>query len=215
MLLACLASGGEGRSVCLPAHSSEDAALLHEDLLLRGAGVAPDLLDGLDNAVPLGDLPEDHVLAVQMRGLRRAEEELRAIGVGAAVCHGKDALAGVLQAEVLVAELGAVDALAAGAVTAREVAALNHEVGDDAMELAALVVQGHPARTGPLVACTEVRKVCNRLRDGVPEEPDGDALGLLLPDLHVEEDLVRDLRLFRCSEAPQEEKGQCCEAHGV
>ena len=47
--------------------------------------------------------------------------------------------AGVLQLEVLVGELLAVDALAAGAVVVREVAALQHEVGNHAVERAALI----------------------------------------------------------------------------
>lgn len=47
----------------------------------------------------------------------------------------------MLELEVLVSELGAVDAFAAGAVAAREVAALNHELANDAMELTAFVAQ--------------------------------------------------------------------------
>ena len=44
----------------------------------------------------------------------------------------------MLELEVLVGELGAVDGLAAGAVVVGEVAALAHEVGDDAVEGGAL-----------------------------------------------------------------------------
>ena len=44
----------------------------------------------------------------------------------------------MLQGEVLVLELVAVDGLAAGAVTRGEVAALAHEVGDDPVEGGAL-----------------------------------------------------------------------------
>ena len=46
--------------------------------------------------------------------------------------------AGVLEVEVFVRELGAVDGLAAGAVVVGEVASLAHEVGDDAVEGGAL-----------------------------------------------------------------------------
>lgn len=45
----------------------------------------------------------------------------------------------MLQGEVLVLEFVAVDGFASGAVVVREVAALAHEVGDDAMEGGALV----------------------------------------------------------------------------
>ena len=47
----------------------------------------------------------------------------------------------VLQTEVLVLELVAVDGLAPGAVAGSEVSSLAHEVGDDAMEGGALVAE--------------------------------------------------------------------------
>ena len=50
---------------------------------------------------------------------------------------------------VLVRELLAVDGLAAGAVAGGEVAALAHEVGDDAVEGGALVVEGLPILPSP------------------------------------------------------------------
>ena len=49
-----------------------------------------------------------------------AQEELRAVGAGAGVGHGEGARAGVLEREVLVGELGAVDRLAARACVCRE-----------------------------------------------------------------------------------------------
>ena len=105
---------------------------------------------------------------VEPRGLLHGDEELRAVRVRARVRHRKPAFgeqiantittctrtrmqvesacegrtgAVVLELEVLVGELGAVDALAAGAVATREVAALNHEFADHTVELAALVAQ--------------------------------------------------------------------------
>jgi hypothetical protein len=49
-----------------------------------------------------------------------AQEELRAVGAGAGVGHREGARAGVLEREVLVGELGAVDGLAARACVGRE-----------------------------------------------------------------------------------------------
>jgi len=74
------------------------------------------------------------VLAVQPAGDGGGEEELAAVGVGAGVGHGEDTFLGVLQGEVLILELVAVDGLAAGAVVVGEVSALAHEPGDDAVE---------------------------------------------------------------------------------
>lgn len=81
------------------------------------------------------------MLVVQPGSLYGANKELRAVGVGARIGHRQDAGAGVLQLEVLVGELVAVDGLAAGAVVVGEVAALAHEVGDDAVENGALVAE--------------------------------------------------------------------------
>ena len=48
----------------------------------------------------------------------------------------------MFQPEVFIRELLAVDALASGAVAAREVPALAHERGDDAVEFRSLLVVG-------------------------------------------------------------------------
>lgn len=63
----------------------------------------------------------------------------------------------MLQLEVLIRELGAVDALAASAVAAGEVAALDHEVLDDAVEGRALVAEA-------LLACGQSTEVLGRLQ---------------------------------------------------
>ena len=85
-------------------------------------------LDGLDGVHALGHGTEHDVLAVEPGGLDGAEEELGAVGVGAGVGHGEDAGAGVLEDEVLVRELGAVDGLAAGALWLVK-SPLAHELG--------------------------------------------------------------------------------------
>ena len=95
----------------------------------------------LDDVHALDDLSEDDVLAVEPGGLDSADKELAAVGVGAGVGHGEDSGSGVLQLEVLVLKLVAVDGLASGSVVVGEVAALAHEVGDDAVEGGALVAE--------------------------------------------------------------------------
>merc|ERR1719171_2457264 len=109
--------------------------------LRRLAAAGADLLDGLDDVHALEDAPEDDVAPVEPGRLHRADEELRPVRAGARVRHGEHAGARVLELEVLVGELLAVDGLAARAVAPREVAALEHEVRDDAVELGALVVE--------------------------------------------------------------------------
>jgi hypothetical protein len=55
------------------------------------------------------------------------DKELRAIGILSCIGHAQQALLCVLQFEVLVRELVAVDRLAAGAITLGEVSSLDHE----------------------------------------------------------------------------------------
>lgn len=121
MLHLLLAGGGDGGGV----------------LVLDGAGVAAASLNGADNTLGLniivGNLAEDDVLAIEPRGDDGGDEELGAVAfcllasshsskvghllrVGAGVGHGQEEGLGVLQLEVLVGELLAVDGLAAGAL---------------------------------------------------------------------------------------------------
>lgn len=53
-----------------------------------------------------------------------ADEELRAIGVGSSIGHGQDARSSVLEGEVLIFKLVAIDGLSTGSVVVGEVAAL-------------------------------------------------------------------------------------------
>ena len=109
------------------------------------AGVGGGALDHANDLHSLHDLSEADVLAVQVRRGHGRDEELGAIGVSSAIGHRKQSRLRVLVVEVLVLELLAVDRLAARAIAASEVAALDHEVLDDAMEGAALEVQGFAA----------------------------------------------------------------------
>lgn len=62
-------------------------------------------------------------------------------GILARVGHGQQSLLGVLQLEVLVGELVAVNALSASTIALGEVTALNHKVLDNAVEGRALVAK--------------------------------------------------------------------------
>mmetsp|Transcript_31747 Transcript_31747/g.94331 ORF Transcript_31747/g.94331 Transcript_31747/m.94331 type:complete len:221 (+) Transcript_31747:184-846(+) len=183
-----------------PGSARSELAAVRDDHGRGGlAGLGAHGLDLLHHVHALAHLAEDAVLPVEPRRLHRAEEELRAVRVRARVRHGEDAGAGVLQREVLVGELGAVDGLAAGAVAGGEVAALAHEVGDHAVEGAALEVErlAHLARA--LLAGAEGAEVLRGLGRDVGPELHGDAAGRGAADGHVEEDLgVGHLELRVC-----------------
>ena len=72
----------------------------------------------------------------------------------------------MLELEVLILELGAVDALAAGAITLREVSALAHEALDHAVECGALV-------TKTLLASCESAEVLSGLQRASAFGPTG------------------------------------------
>lgn len=105
------------------------------------AGALLNVLDGVNNVHALEDVAEDNVAAVEPAGLDSADEELGAVRVLAGVGHRWERLeantgqpielltentgAGVLQLEVLVGELVAVDRLAATAIARGEVTTLD------------------------------------------------------------------------------------------
>jgi len=115
------------------------------------------VLDLVDDVVAFQNLAKDDVTAVQPRRLGRRDEELAAVGVLARVCHAELSRLRVLELEVLVGELLAVDGLPARpcstsaqflaaclvperlTVASGKVSALNHEVLDDSVEYAALI----------------------------------------------------------------------------
>jgi hypothetical protein len=99
------------------------------------------IFDLVDNLVAFEDFAKHDVTSIKPAGDDGRDEELRTIGVWACVGHAQQALFGMLQLEVLVRKLVSVDRLPACAISFGEVAALNHEVLDDAMEGRPLVAE--------------------------------------------------------------------------
>src|SRR5438034_11777218 len=96
----------------------------------------------VDHVVSLGDLSENGVDAVKVRLGRMADEELAAAGVLAGVGHGqrsRHVLVDVLLGLALDGVTGAAGAHAPFPGLGNRVTALNHEVGDHAVELSAVV----------------------------------------------------------------------------
>ena len=98
-------------------------------------------------AKPLRDFAEDRVHAVQVTGGRFAQdhEKLAPAGILAGVCHRQRAdfvLAGVSRGLALDVPAGAAGAdppITCGQISGQRIAALHHEVGQDAVELHAIV----------------------------------------------------------------------------
>jgi len=157
------------------------AAVRNDNLLAGLSRLGAEALDLLHHVHSLNHLAEHHVLPVQPLGLGGADEELGAVGVGSSIGHGEDSRSSVLQTEVLVLELVAVDGLAPGAVAGSEVSSLAHEVGDDAVEGGALVAEA-------LLSGAESTEVLGSLGDHViPQLHDDLAHGSSISS-HVKED---------------------------
>ncbi|GIX62261.1 pentatricopeptide repeat-containing protein [Babesia caballi] len=160
---------------------SQRAAAHDRDVHLRPVvGPRLQLLDGAQRLHALHHLAEDHVLAVEVRRGHEGDEELRVVGVGAAVGHAEQPALGVLVDERLVVELVAVDADAARAVAVGDVAALHHEALDEPVELVALVVDVR-------LFVAELLEVLDGLGHRVLEERD-DQPAALLADGEVQVD---------------------------
>jgi hypothetical protein len=108
-------------------------------------------------------------------------DQLYNLRSGSSVGHGEDTGASVLEVEVLVLELLAVDGLTTGAlpivspvygnvrgwsmtyVAAGEVTTLEHELGDDTVEGGALEVEGLARAAGTLLTSAESAEVLGGL----------------------------------------------------
>jgi len=131
------------------------------------------------------------MLSIEPRSVLKRDEELAAVCVLASVCHAQQAFADVLQLEVLVFKLWAINRFAARAVAIRKVAALRHESGNDTVKLAVLVVQRLHAGTNSLLAGAERAKVLSRLWGHLIKELEREASRRIAIDCNVEKDLAR------------------------
>lgn len=168
--------------------SLELAAVSDDAGLVGAAGLGAALLESLDDVHALDDLAKDAVLAIEPWAWDSGDEELAAVRVRTSVGHGEHARNGVLLLEVLISELGAVDGLTTSAVASGEVTTLDHEVWDDTMELAALVVKWLAGLADALLASAKAAEVLGSLRDDIREELENDPASGLATDGDVEED---------------------------
>lgn len=136
-------------------------------LVTSAGGSALDLTDKIH---AIENLTEHNVFAVQPAGLHSGDEELGAVGVGTSVSHGEETRASVLELEVLISELVAVDGFSTSAVEASEVTTLKHEVLDDAVEDGALEAEGLAGAALTLLTGAEAAEVLGSLGDDVGKE---------------------------------------------
>lgn len=112
--------------------------------------------------------------AIEPGGLGSGDEELTSVGVGSSVGH-RQAEGFVLKLEVLIIELVSPDGSSSSSISSCEITTLDHKVGNDSMEGAALKLQGLPT-ISPL-SLAQFSEVLNGFGDGLSEEVDYDVSG--------------------------------------
>ena len=98
----------------------------------------------------------------------RCSTRLRAVGVGAGVGHGEAALASVLQLEVLVGKLGAIDGLTTRAIAGGEVTTLQ-PASDPAHSLIRINFYKSQIRGVSATATSQRKRGSHELRDDAVE----------------------------------------------
>lgn len=112
----------------------------------------------------------------------------RSLRTWTSIGHGQEERSVMLQLEVFILEFSTIDGFAASAIASREIATLNHELFDDAVEERALVVQRFARFTNALLACAEGTEVLSRLGYNVIVEFECNAASRFSADGDVEED---------------------------
>lgn len=91
---------------------------------LGSTAVASNIIDSLNYLDTLGNLTKHNMGTIQMRGPPSADKELRSVGILTGIGHGYTSHTSVLESEVLVLELVAVDGVTTPAITSGEITTL-------------------------------------------------------------------------------------------
>jgi hypothetical protein len=147
------------------------------------------------------------VTSIKPRGLDSGDEELRPISVGTGIRHRKVEGCLVFENEILIGEFFTIDAtlkrnrssdkrlrryriefhytfviicspLATCSVPIGEISALEHKIGDDAVEDGPLVMEGLARFSHPLLPGAESTEVLSSFWNGITEQSENDSTSL-------------------------------------
>ena len=104
-----------------------------------------------------------------MKKTYSGDEELRTVGVGTSIGHGQQTRTSVLQLEVLIGELFAVNAFASSTISVGEITTLNHEAGNNTVENGVFVVERLARFTNALFTSTQSTEVFDSLGNSLTE----------------------------------------------
>ena len=160
------------------------------DLSLRSSAVGSERLNLLHDVHSVNHLTEHNVMSIQMRSrdlpITRdthsygGDEELRTVGVGTRVRHGKQSSSVVTHNEALISELGSVDGLASVAIEVlpltcsthayRNISSLEHESGNHSVEDRVLVAKILTLSSLSLLSGAEATEVLGSFGNNVAEQ---------------------------------------------
>lgn len=107
-------------------------------------------------------LTKHNMIPIEVRAWHRGDEELGAVGVGAAVGHGEQPWGGVRDGKPLIFEFSTIYRLATRASARLEVTALRHEPRNHTMKDRALVMQRQALCASALFTSAESAEVLGR-----------------------------------------------------
>ena len=114
----------------------------------------------------------------------------------------------MLDVEVLVSELGAIDRLTTGSIASSEISTLGHEARDDAVELAALEVKILATVTFSSGSSSERGEVLHSFWDNTTEHAKDNTSNSHVVDRDVKEDLLGDFSEGICESRDRHEGGK-------
>ena len=174
------------KSSQLQLHDSQLAAIYNATLLTGLSSLWSNRFQLVESVHATDNLSKHDMFAIEMRGLYKAEEELRSVCIWSGVGHWQDSSSSVLVVEILVLKFGAVDAFAACSITSGEVSTLSHEAINDPVEFAAFEMKRLARLSCSLFSGTESTEVLRSFR-GVFFELDFNSGACLAANCNVEE----------------------------
>lgn len=156
-------------------------------LILLVYGHFGDLFDDFHS---VDHLPEDHMFAIEMRAGLERDEELRGVGVSAAVGHRKQSCTGMSPRKALIHKGTSVDREATLSTSIRDVSSLDHKSINDAMKLCVQIMQLGLVWSLAVLTSAEASEILSSFGSEVVEQLEDHPAGSCGPDLDIDVHLV-------------------------
>jgi hypothetical protein len=103
----------------------------------------------------------------------------------------------MLELEVFVGKLFAIDAFSARPIGVRKVTALQHELRNDAMENTSFEMQGFPHFSDPFLTGAQASKILDGFGDIFAKQSHHNPTGIFVTDRNIKINLRRDFSIAR------------------